>query len=152
MPQLGPREVGYLVEDSGAKVALVAPALAPVVTAARGDVTSCEALLSLGRPGTDGAIDITAEIAASSPVDSLVDRAGDDLAMLLYTSGTTDRPKGVMLTHRFAVSEEELRAHTAGFVTRFKIPSCFVVQSELPKNAVGKILKREVRESLLGGP
>ena len=46
-------------------------------------------------------------------------------------------------------SDEELRAHTAGFVTRFKIPSRFVVQPELPKNAVGKILKREVRERLL---
>ena len=48
-----------------------------------------------------------------------------------------------------AASEEELRAHTADFVTRFKIPSRFVVQPELPKNAVGKIMKREVRAGLL---
>ncbi len=47
-----------------------------------------------------------------------------------------------------AAGEDELRAHTAGFVTRFKIPSRFVAQAELPKNAVGKIMKREVRASL----
>ena len=52
MPQLGEREVGYLLEDSGAKVALVAPVLAPVVDAAKGDGSTCEALLSLGAVDT----------------------------------------------------------------------------------------------------
>ena len=51
-----------------------------------------------------------------------------------------------------AASEDELRTHTAGFVTRFKIPSRFVAQAELPKNAVGKIMKREVAESLRRDP
>ena len=99
MPQLGEREVGYLLEDSGAKVALVAPALAPVVDAARRDGSTCEALLSLGPVETGEACDIAAELEAAAPLDILVDRAGDDLALLLYTSGTTGRPKGVMLTH-----------------------------------------------------
>jgi long-chain acyl-CoA synthetase len=39
------------------------------------------------------------EAAARDDAD-IVPRAGDDLAWLFYTSGTTGRPKGVMLTHR----------------------------------------------------
>ena len=44
------------------------------------------------------------------------------------------------------VDEKELRAHTAKFVTKFKLPSRFVFFEALPKNAVGKILKREIRD------
>ncbi|MCX5394841.1 long-chain fatty acid--CoA ligase [Streptomyces sp. NBC_00094] len=40
-----------------------------------------------------------AALAAVEPVHEVVDRDVDDLAVLLYTSGTTGRPKGARLTH-----------------------------------------------------
>ena len=51
--------------------------------------------LSLGRWGT---ISVTALDERSLP-EPTADRPGDDVAALLYTTGTTGEPKGVMLTH-----------------------------------------------------
>ena len=54
----------------------------------------------------------------------------------------------VVVRHGQSVDEDELRVHTAGFVTKFKIPTRFVFREELPKNPTGKIQKRAIRDDL----
>jgi long-chain acyl-CoA synthetase len=98
-PQLGPTEVNYLLSNSEAKAAITTPLLAPVLAQAAQGVATLRHLLVFGASEAEGAEDISSAIEAADPYPRIVDREGEDLAVLLYTSGTTGKPKGVMLSH-----------------------------------------------------
>jgi fatty-acyl-CoA synthase len=71
------------------------------VNSIRDRLTSVEHLVALEGSG-DGWLDYEATLASSSPDFGRVDVAETDLLTINYTSGTTARPKGVMITHRNA--------------------------------------------------
>jgi len=88
-------DFAYMLEHSGAALCFVSEDLAETLRPLLSDLT----LVVVG--STDY------EALFSGPPASLVARGADDLAWLFYTSGTTGRPKGAMLTHG------NLRAMTA---------------------------------------
>jgi fatty-acyl-CoA synthase len=91
-------ELSYLVVDSGSKALLFDPSLRPAVDAAG---VAVQTLLALR--DADGSL---LDQASQGPVPSLdVPVADTDLVQLLYTSGTTSKPKGAMMTHRALVHE-----------------------------------------------
>jgi long-chain acyl-CoA synthetase len=101
---LTPEEIARSLADSDA-VALVAwESVLERAQAAVARVESCKTLIvaraALDGPGEPGGVEsMGALIAASEPVAERADTMPDDTAVVLFTSGTTGRPKGAELTH-----------------------------------------------------
>jgi acyl-CoA synthetase (AMP-forming)/AMP-acid ligase II len=58
----------------------------------------------------------------------------------------------VVLRDGTDASEDELKTHVKDNLARFKVPREIVVIDELPRNATGKVLKRELAQHDQGGP
>ncbi|GAA1476604.1 long-chain fatty acid--CoA ligase [Nocardioides aestuarii] len=102
-------EVDYAVNDSGARVLLVGSELMPVIDKIRDRLTKVEKIVEVTPDGAEGDA-YEAWLAASSPVSRPDDVSPDDTCLVMYSSGTTGRPKGIMLTHANMVAHT-LNAH-----------------------------------------
>ncbi|CAB4684836.1 MAG: long-chain-fatty-acid--CoA ligase [Actinobacteria bacterium] len=90
-------EIDYAVNDSGARVLVVGTELMPQIEKIRDQLTTVERIIEVTTDGVDD--EYEQWLAASTPVGRSADVEPDDVCLVLYSSGTTGRPKGVMLTH-----------------------------------------------------
>jgi long-chain acyl-CoA synthetase len=105
-PLLKSREVAYYLGDSGAKAVVAWHAAAG--EAAKGAADAGAQMIAAETPDLSGLLE---EV---SPAPGSSDRHDTDDAVILYTSGTTGRPKGAELTHAGLVSNAEVSARLFG--------------------------------------
>ncbi len=98
---LAPNEVNHILADSTPKVLVTSPDLYPGLSAAMAGLPDPTTVVVTGpaEQVPDGAVSFEAITRDASPEFACVDRDDSDVAVIMYTGGTTGRPKGVMVTH-----------------------------------------------------
>ncbi|MGD9286520.1 MAG: AMP-binding protein [Desulfobacterales bacterium] len=92
-------EVAYILNDCSSKGILTDAKRMPIIESIRSDVASLTDVIHLGEQEKDEYPCFNAMMAEGDGEFDAPETNGDDLCHLMYTSGTTGRPKGVMATH-----------------------------------------------------
>lgn len=116
-PLLRPKQVGYIMRDCGARVLVTSPERLALLREELEECKSVEHVMLVDQdPSTEPGDRYTVSswpIAAESDV-AAAHAIDFDMAAILYTSGSTGQPKGVVLSHRNLIAGAESVSHYLG--------------------------------------
>ncbi|HWE60259.1 MAG TPA: AMP-binding protein [Chloroflexota bacterium] len=181
-PELAPAQVAQIATHCAARVAVVEAAFLPLLDAIRADLPALEWVVVIGagdgqpRTGVIGWEELLRRgrefVQRTSGAGAELSARPEDPAALIYTSGTSGSPKGVLLTHRAALQEVEMwqrtwmaveagdrlisyaaPAHVSAYVLALWLPPvCGTVTHLCPDRAALLPALRAVRPTRFFGP
>ncbi len=128
LPGLAPDELRHALADSQAQVAVVGPERIQALAGLADELPDLRTLIGLELGVADAQVDAEWEQlleAAGEP--RVIERRGEDLAALVYTSGTTGRPRGAMLSRANLAANQD-----QSLAGRFEVAADDVVLVALP--------------------
>lgn len=96
---LSPSDTAYIINNAEAKILVFGEKFTSTIDSRLSELNSVKNLIGIGT-STHGAKDYEQLIKDYPPTEPEVEVTEESLAYLLYSSGTTGMPKGVMVTHR----------------------------------------------------
>jgi len=103
-PQSGGEEIKFFLSDSESKMVFTSSKLLSLFTGLTDSMPSLQKIIALDfERSSEKIVSFSETISVVSdlkPITSMPEISPQDIASILYTSGTTGRPKGVMLTHK----------------------------------------------------
>jgi long-chain acyl-CoA synthetase len=111
---LNPREIAFMLRDSGARALFFHAMLADGAASALGDAADVGLRIGIGFEDDAPLLDCHLHQLVQPKAAPEAPRGAGDDAVILYTSGTTGRPKGAVLTHGNLASNALTVARTLG--------------------------------------
>jgi long-chain acyl-CoA synthetase len=126
--QVGAEEIAFIYRDSGANTVISTPEYLDKVRAAQGHAPEVKNIIIVSPNPVEGATAFKELLAKSSDNLEMAQTEDDEVAALIYTSGTTAMPKGVMLTHAgltfTAYSQQETSNLPHDWISLAVLPLC----------------------------
>ncbi|BBY03747.1 fatty-acid--CoA ligase FadD5 [Mycobacterium seoulense] len=107
-------EIAFLVQDCEARVMITESVLVPVATGVRNAEPLLGTIVVAGGAGDDNVLGYEDLINEPGAAHEPVDIPNDSPALIMYTSGTTGRPKGAVLTHTNLTGQTMTGLYTNG--------------------------------------
>ena len=96
-------ELNYIINDAEVKMLILGSEFINLINSIKFDLKTVKNYFCLGKP-PQGMSDYEELITNSSSELSFIELEDDEVAVQMYTSGTTGKPKGVMMTHKNLMS------------------------------------------------